>query len=93
LIHALEAGSASQVQELTDLLHSSPPDKVQRVLTIFRNCGVDKWAFDLKEKYISNALQYLEDAANRFSKKTTSAKTCTIPGSTRVLNLKAGYFT
>jgi geranylgeranyl diphosphate synthase type II len=63
LIHALESGSASQVQELTDLMHSNPPDKVQRILTIFRNCGVDKWAFDLKEKYISNALQYLEDAA------------------------------
>jgi geranylgeranyl diphosphate synthase type II len=63
MIHALEAGSASQVQELTDMMHSNPPDKVQRVLSIFVDCGVDKWAVDLKEKYISAALQHLEDAA------------------------------
>jgi geranylgeranyl diphosphate synthase type II len=63
LIHALESGSANQVQELTDLINTNPPDKVERVLSIFRNCGVDKWAFDLKEKYISTACQYLDDAA------------------------------
>lgn len=63
MIHALEAGNAAQVQELTDLLHSSPADKVERVLRIFRDCGVDKWAYDLKEKYIQAALQHLEDAA------------------------------
>ena len=63
MIHALEAGSASQVQELTDIMNSNPPDKVQRVLSIFRDCGVDKWAVDLKEKYINAAFQHLEDAA------------------------------
>lgn len=63
MIHALEAGNATQVQELTDLLHASPADKVTRVLSIFRECGVDKWAFDLKEKYIQSAFQHLEDAA------------------------------
>ena len=63
MIHALEAGSASQVQELTEIMNSNPPDKVQRVLSIFRDCGVDKWAVDLKEKYINAAFQHLEDAA------------------------------
>jgi geranylgeranyl diphosphate synthase type II len=45
------------------MMHSNPPDKVQRVLSIFVDCGVDKWAVDLKEKYITAALQHLEDAA------------------------------
>ncbi|HSB92820.1 MAG TPA: polyprenyl synthetase family protein [Flavitalea sp.] len=63
MIHALEAGSANQVQELTDIMHFSGPDKVQRVLSIFRACGVDRWAVDLKEKYISAAFKHLEDAA------------------------------
>jgi geranylgeranyl diphosphate synthase, type II len=63
MIHALEAGSSSQVRDLTDLINNNTPDKVQRVLTIFRDCGVDKWAFDLKEKYIATAFQHLEDAA------------------------------
>lgn len=63
MIHALESGSSSQVQELTDLMHSNPPGKVEQVLKIFRDCGVDKWAVDLKEKYISTAYQHLENAA------------------------------
>ena len=63
MIHALEAGSAAQVQELTDLMQSNPGDKVDRVIRIFRDCGVDKWAFDLKEKFITSAFTHLEDAA------------------------------
>ena len=63
MIHALEAGSSSQVRELTDMMHSNPPDKVKRVLSIFHDCGVDKWAVDLKEKYINTAFEHLEDAA------------------------------
>lgn len=63
MIHALEAGSASQVQELVDMMHSNPADKVDRVIKIFRECGVDKWAFDLKEKFITTAFKHLEDAA------------------------------
>jgi geranylgeranyl diphosphate synthase, type II len=63
LIHALEVAPAASKKELAALLASNPPDKVNRVLSIFRECGVDTWAFDLKEKYINTAFRHLEDTA------------------------------
>lgn len=63
MIHALESGSVTQVKELKKLVQENPDDKVDKVLNIFRECGVDQWASDLKEKYISAAYQHLEDIA------------------------------
>ena len=63
LIKALEAADANQRAELEALLGSNPPDKVQRVLTLFRQCGVDEWARELKDKYSAAAFQHLEDIA------------------------------
>lgn len=63
LLHAKEVANEKQKQELATLMEGNDTDKVNRVLKIFRDCGVDKWAFDLKEKYISTAFQHLEDAA------------------------------
>lgn len=62
MIHALNNGSGSQVKELRRLMQTEPSDKVERVLNIFRESGVDKWAFDLKERYLNSAFQQLEDA-------------------------------
>jgi geranylgeranyl diphosphate synthase, type II len=36
---------------------------VEKTLALFHECGVDKWATDLKEQYLNNALQHLEDMA------------------------------
>jgi geranylgeranyl diphosphate synthase type II len=33
------------------------------VLSIFKACGVDEWARQLKEKYVATAFQHLEDIA------------------------------
>lgn len=63
MIHALEAGSETQHSELRNLINNDPENKVSRVLEIFRDCGVDKWASDLKEKYISDAIHHLDEIA------------------------------
>jgi geranylgeranyl diphosphate synthase type II len=63
LIHALESASAQQKFRLRQLMKSNDPKKVQEVLTIFRDCGVDDWANELKEKYIREAFEHLEDVA------------------------------
>ena len=63
LIHAFETVSGSQKDELNELLASSTGDKVERVLKIFRDCKVDQWALELKNKYLDEAFLHLEDIA------------------------------
>lgn len=63
MIHALEAATGEQKEELQNLMAVNPDDKVKKVLSIYKNCGVDEWARSLKEKYITAAFQHLEDIA------------------------------
>jgi geranylgeranyl diphosphate synthase type II len=63
LIHALQTASDRQGSELNGLLQSNGPDKVHGVLKIFKECGVDAWAVELKERYLQEALQHLDDIA------------------------------
>jgi geranylgeranyl diphosphate synthase type II len=63
MIKALESANPKQVKELKRLMQENPDDKVAKVLSIFHDCGVDKWAFDLKEKYINVAIEHLEEMA------------------------------
>lgn len=63
LIHALESASEIQRKELAKLMAKSPGDKVARVLQIFRDCKVDHWAMQLKNKYLDEAFVHLEDIA------------------------------
>ncbi len=63
MIHALESASASQQQQLTELMQTNPADKVEQVLSIFKSAGVDAWAMQLKNQYIEKAMQHLEDIA------------------------------
>ncbi|ULQ54178.1 polyprenyl synthetase family protein [Flavihumibacter fluvii] len=63
LIKALETANAAQREELYGLMASNPPDKVQRVLALFRQCGVDEWARELKTTYSAAAFRHLEDIA------------------------------
>jgi geranylgeranyl diphosphate synthase type II len=63
LIHALEAASPEQKKELLKLLAGNSTDKVDRVLEIFKDCGVDAWAQELKETYYEKALKHLEEMA------------------------------
>jgi geranylgeranyl diphosphate synthase type II len=63
LIHALETASARQREKLNQLLKGNSETKVQEVTAVLVDCKVDKWANELKEKYITEAFMHLEDIA------------------------------
>ena len=63
LIHALETANAGQLEELKQLIAGNPADKVEQVLRIFKDCKVDEWAIELKDKYLDEAFQHLDDIA------------------------------
>ncbi|MEO7311769.1 MAG: polyprenyl synthetase family protein [Chitinophagaceae bacterium] len=69
LIHALEVATEIQKQELKQLIKENPLDKVDRVLTIFKDCKVDFWANELKEKYYIDAMQHLDEIAVMSNRK------------------------
>jgi geranylgeranyl diphosphate synthase type II len=64
--------SDKQKAELSNLMQSTrsnPTEKINNVLTIFKDCKVDEWALQLKEKYVQIALQHLEDTAVLINRK------------------------
>lgn len=63
LIHALQVASDDQKKRLQELYHSNSDNKVEDVLTIFKDCKVDQWAKSLKETYMNEAFQHLDDIA------------------------------
>lgn len=63
LIRALETANASQKQELDELLKTDNEDKVERVLQLYKNCKIDQWALELKEKFLNDALKHFDDMA------------------------------
>ena len=62
-MHALETATATQQKELKELLLVNSDDKIEKVLQIFRDCKVDEWALQLKNKYLDEAFNHLEDIA------------------------------
>lgn len=62
-IHAMEVCSHEVRNELRELMKGNAEDKVERVIRIFRECGVDQWANDLKEKFLGEAGRHLEEVA------------------------------
>jgi geranylgeranyl diphosphate synthase type II len=63
MIHAMEIAGDAGRKELKRLCGSNDPGKVKKVLKIFRDCKVDEWAKELKEKYYRQALHHLEEIA------------------------------
>ncbi len=63
MIKALECCNEQQLQQMRSLMNDSTSDKVERVLEIFKTCGVDKWAVALQEEYTQKALYHLEEIA------------------------------
>ena len=63
LIHALETASFIQQKELKELIKQNSAGKVQKVLQLFRDCKVDDWALQLKNKFLDEAFNHLEDIA------------------------------
>lgn len=63
MIHTLQIASDEQKEKLTHLLAGDAENKVAEVVEIFKQCGVDAWAKNLKDKYVAEAMQHLEDIA------------------------------
>jgi geranylgeranyl diphosphate synthase type II len=63
LIHALETASPDQRKRLQELLEGPVEGKVPKVLSIYRETGVDAWALELKNRYLDEALTHLDDIA------------------------------
>lgn len=69
MLHALEVANTEQKNRLFQLMQQNPPDKVEQVLQIFRDCNIDDWAKELKDKYLQTALHHLEAIAVRSVRK------------------------
>jgi geranylgeranyl diphosphate synthase, type II len=63
LIHALEVASPSQRKELQQLLDGNITAKVEKMLQVFRDCKADEWVLQVKNKYLDEAMDHLEDIA------------------------------
>ena len=63
LIRTLETANPAQLNHLHTLLASDAVDKVEKVLSIFRDCKVDAWAENLKQQYMQEALAHLDAIA------------------------------
>jgi geranylgeranyl diphosphate synthase type II len=63
MIKAMEVANDRQAKELLDLMKANDVAKVDKVLNIFRECGVDVWAMQQKEEYLAFAFRHLDDIA------------------------------
>lgn len=63
LLEALKVASATQLAELKRLSKIDDESKVPAILEIYKECKVDEWARELKQKYLQNALHHLEETA------------------------------
>jgi len=76
MIHAMEVATDDQKSELKSLVKMDALNeadknyKLQKVLHIFKECKVDVWADQLKEKYFNEGMTHLEDTAVLSSRKT-----------------------
>jgi len=69
LLHAYAVANSAQKTALDALMQSNANDKVEKVLQIFKDCGVDQWAENLKAKYLEEAFAHLEAIAVVSSRK------------------------
>lgn len=63
MIHALETASTDEKNQLEELMRTNPFNKVEKVLKIFKQAGVDEWAMQLKNQYLEIAMKHLDDIA------------------------------
>jgi geranylgeranyl diphosphate synthase type II len=63
IIKAFEVANDNQRKLLQELMRTDPEDKVNKVISILVECGVDKWAMELKERYANYAFKHLDDIA------------------------------
>lgn len=69
LLKAFELADASQKKQLKMLMQDNPLDKVEKIVQLFRDCKVDEWAEQEKEKFARQACHHLEEIAVLSSRK------------------------
>src|SRR5690606_32579982 len=62
-IHAWEIANPAQKEELIFLSTNNDHGKVDRMLQLYQDCGADEWTRKIKDKFLDEALQHLEDIA------------------------------
>jgi len=60
LMQALESANVIQKKNMLQLLDESGPDKVQKMLSLFKTCGADLAAEAAQQQYLGRALVHLE---------------------------------
>lgn len=63
LLRAMEAANTNQRAEIVELLNTDSNNKVERMLSIYKDCNVADWAKESKAEYMNTAMQHLEDIA------------------------------
>jgi geranylgeranyl diphosphate synthase type II len=63
LLQALKVATQDQSEKLLHLMSLTDESKIEPVLDIYRSCNVDEWAKELKKKYLSIAMDHLEEVA------------------------------
>jgi geranylgeranyl diphosphate synthase type II len=61
LIKAQDEAVGEQKIKLTRLLAGNTDDKIEKIIAIYKSCGVDKWAKELWQIYANKALRHLND--------------------------------
>lgn len=69
VIHVREACGKDVNDQLDILLSGSADDKVEKVKQLFIECGADRWATELKEKYYRSAIDHLDQVAVQNDRK------------------------
>jgi geranylgeranyl diphosphate synthase type II len=63
LLHTLQTADAQQKQALLSLMKNNADDTVEKVSAIFKACGADAKAEQLKNEYMQKAYEHLEAVA------------------------------
>lgn len=69
LIKALETAKDAQKEELERLLSVDAADKVEKVLALYKDLGVDQWTRELQAQYANRAFKHLDDIVVVSSRK------------------------
>ena len=70
LLRALDTADTDQKDRLLKLMQGDGNEKVSGLLQLYRECNVEQWAVDLKQRYMDQAMADLEEIAVLSSRKT-----------------------
>lgn len=60
MVKALEMAGPQELRELAAMRGSGSAEKIERCLAVYKACGVDRWAMELKEQYKNDAMDCLD---------------------------------